>query len=102
MRILRRYDTAPPGAAPAPHRPSAGLGPVRVRADGLPHERRQPWRVALVVPGEPRVGDVHLAQAAVDLVAAVVEPPGDVLAVLLGQVHRTRAVRRDARGERLG
>src|SRR5690349_4068229 len=57
----------------------------------------------LVVLGYvPGVGDVQLGQAAVHVVAAVVEPPGDVLAVRLGEVHRDGPVGRLARPDRLG
>src|SRR5688500_1116571 len=42
--------------------------------------------------GEAVVGHVHVGQAGVDLVAALVEPAADELAVLLGQLHGLGAV----------
>src|SRR3712207_3449561 len=55
----------------------------------------------LVGGGEPLVLDVHPAQAGVHLGRAVVEPPADVLPVLLRDVHRPLRVRGDAGPHRL-
>ena len=76
-----------------------GLGAVGVGVDRVPQPHRQAGRDVVVRLGEPLVGDVHLAQAAVHRVAAVVERL-DRPAVLLGQVHRLGAVRRGAAGHR--
>ena len=62
--------------------------------------RRQTDRHRVVGGGEARVGDVHVAEAAVHLQRAVVVPAGDLLTVLLGQVHGDLAVGGLARLER--
>jgi len=66
------------------------------------HVLRQPWGDVLVELGEPRVCHVHLREAAVRVVIAVVEPPADVLAVRLGEIHGCGTVRRGAGAQRVG
>src|SRR4051812_45337160 len=64
--------------------------------DGGAHVLRQAGRDLLVVRGEPFVLHVHPAQPGVHLGRAVVEVPGDLPAVLLGEIHRLRGVGGDA------
>ena len=71
---------------------------VGVGVGRFPDESGQTRDQRIVVGPESVVGYVHVGHAPVDVVAAVVEPPGDVLAVRLGG-YRLVAVRRRARRE---
>src|SRR6476661_3274584 len=74
-----------------------GLGGESV-AD-VPGETR---RYSVVVRGEPCVGDVHLAEAAVHGRRAVIEPAGDVLPVLARGLDRCNTVGRRTGAQQLG
>ena len=62
----------------------SGLGPASVGTSRIPDKSGQARGLRIVVGAESFVADVHLCQAAVDLVAALVEPAADVPAVGLG------------------
>src|SRR5215208_7919406 len=66
----------------------------------IPNESGQAGDLRVVVGPESLVADVHLRQAAVDLVVALVEPAADVLAVCLGRRDRLLTVGCQARLQR--
>ena len=60
---------------------ATGLGPDSVGTGRIPDKSGQARGLRIIVGAESFVADVHLCQAAVDLVAALVEPAADVPAV---------------------
>src|ERR671911_343140 len=68
----------------------------------IPDESGQARDLRVVIGPESLVADVHLRQAAVDLVVALVEPAADVLAVCLGCRHGLLAVGGQASIQRRG
>src|SRR5919112_1091409 len=65
---------------------------ISIGVGRIPDESGQAGDLRVVVGPESFVADVHLCQAAVDLVAALVEPAADVPAVRLGCRHGLLAI----------
>src|SRR5690349_5355823 len=81
--------------------PSLPADALRVGPEGIPGELREPRAHLLEVRREARIVHVELAQAAVQLVRARVEPPLDIGSVALGQ-RQHRGIRGCAAGLQLG
>src|SRR5215211_3982997 len=71
------------------------LRAIRVGVSRLLDVEGQARDLRVVVRAEPLVAYVHLRQTTMHVVAAIVEPAADVLAVRLGRPHRLLAVRRE-------
>src|SRR5918993_418957 len=68
------------------------VSPAGVGVGSIPYKLGQARRLRVVMGAEPLVAYVHIGEAAVHLVAAVIEPPADVLAVILRGGHSLFAV----------
>lgn len=73
-----------------------------VGEDGVGYKPGEPWLARLVVGGKAGIGDVHVGEAHVGIVAARVEPVVDELPVLLCESHGHIGLGRGSTGKGRG